>query len=94
MSDRRLAIVLLMIVSSGVSACAARPRTRPLQTTPIAEGPTTMEAARQAAWAGEARATRFLADTTEALADAQERLYAADSFSVLMVQARKELGVT
>ena len=32
-----------------------------------------------------ARAKQFLSDNTEALADAQERLYAADSFSVLIV---------
>ena len=48
MSSRLTVIVVAICVSYAVSACASRARTRPLQTTPIAEGPTTMEAARKA----------------------------------------------
>jgi hypothetical protein len=42
------ALVVALIVSSMVTACAAQPRQRPLSTTPIAEGPTTLEATRKA----------------------------------------------
>jgi hypothetical protein len=48
MRRRDAALVVALIVSSMVTACAARPRTRPLQTTPISEGPATLEATRKA----------------------------------------------
>jgi hypothetical protein len=48
MKRRELALVVALTVCSLVTACTARPRTRPLSTTPIAEGPATLEATRKA----------------------------------------------
>jgi hypothetical protein len=48
MLGRSTVIVMAISVSCTLAGCAPRARTRPLQTTPIAAGPTTMEAARKA----------------------------------------------
>jgi uncharacterized protein RhaS with RHS repeats len=48
MRRHQCGLSIILCVALALTACAARPRTRPLHTTPIAEGPNTMEAARKA----------------------------------------------